>query len=83
MKSNHFKKPFIIVLAVIVVLFLAGLIGTPYLIDLGLERWIASQGPEIGEVENIDFNPFSGRLSMLAIYPFRCTCKCPIMESVI
>jgi hypothetical protein len=59
-----FKKPFMIALAVIVVLFLAGLIGTPYLIDLGLERWIASHGPEIGRVENIDFNPFSGRLSM-------------------
>jgi hypothetical protein len=64
MESNRFKKPLIITLAIIVVLFLAGLIGTPYLIDLGLERWIASQGPEIGKVENVDFNPFTGRLSM-------------------
>jgi hypothetical protein len=64
MKSNRFKKPLIITIAVILALFLAGLIGTPYLIDLGLERWIASQGPEIGKVENIDFNPFTGRLSM-------------------
>ncbi|KPJ98723.1 MAG: hypothetical protein AMJ60_07365, partial [Desulfobacterales bacterium SG8_35] len=64
MKSNHFKKVFISALAVIAVLFLAGLITTPYIIDLGLERWIASQGPEIGRIDNIDFNPFSGRLSM-------------------
>ena len=64
MKSNHFKKPFIIALIVLVALFLAGLIGTPYLIDIGLERWIASQGPEIGKVDNVDFNPFTGRLSM-------------------
>lgn len=64
MKSSRFKKPFIIVLAVIVLLFVAGLIGTPYLIDLGLERWISSRGPEIGKVENIDFNPFTRKLSM-------------------
>ena len=64
MKSNYLKKPFIIVPALLVLLFLAGLIGTPYLIDMGLERWLASQGPEIGQVENIDFNPFSGRLAM-------------------
>ena len=64
MKYRHFIKPFIITCAVIAALFMVGLIGTPYLIDLGLERWIASQGPEIGQVENIDFNPFNGRLSM-------------------
>jgi len=64
MKSNRFKKPIIISFVVIGLLFLAGLLGTPYLIDLGLERWIASQGPEIGQVENIDFNPFSARMSM-------------------
>ena len=64
MKYDFFKKPLIIVPALIVVLFLAGLIGTPYLIDMGIERWISSRGPEIGKVENIDFNPFSGRLSM-------------------
>jgi autotransporter translocation and assembly factor TamB len=64
MKYRRFIKPLIITCAVIAALFLVGLIGTPYLIDLGLERWIASQGPEIGQVENIDFNPFTGRLSM-------------------
>jgi hypothetical protein len=64
MKFEHFKKPFLIAFAVICVFFLAVLIGTPYLIDIGLERWIASRGPEIVQVENIDFNPFSGRLSM-------------------
>jgi hypothetical protein len=64
MKFDFFKKTLIITLALIVGFFLAVLIGTPYLIDMGLERWIASQGPEIGKVDNIDFNPFSGRLSM-------------------
>jgi hypothetical protein len=64
MKSNRFKKPFIIAFIILVALFLAGLIGTPYLIDIGLERWITSQGPEIGKVDNVDFNPFTGRLSM-------------------
>jgi len=64
MKSNLLKKTALIVLAVLSVLFFAGLIGTPYLIKTGIERWIASQGPETGEVENIDFNPFTGRLAM-------------------
>ena len=64
MISKRFKKSFILFLAIIAVLFVTGLIVTPYLIDMGLERWIASRGPEIGQVENIDFNPFSGRLSM-------------------
>ncbi len=64
MKSNYFKKPLIITLVIIIALFLASLIGTPYLIDAGIERWIDSHGPGKGEVENIDFNPFSGRLVM-------------------
>jgi hypothetical protein len=64
MISKLFKKPFILFLASIAFLFVTALIGTPYLIDMGLERWIASQGPEIGHVENVDFNPFSGRLSL-------------------
>ncbi len=64
MKFERFRKPLLVAFAVIVILFLAGLIGTPYLIDMGLERWIASRGPEIVQVENVDFNPFSGRLSM-------------------
>jgi hypothetical protein len=64
MKFNRLTKALGIAFAILVVLFIAGLIGTPYLIDMGLERWIASRGPEIGKVENIDFNPFTGRLSM-------------------
>jgi hypothetical protein len=64
MKTHRIKKSFIIAFAVLAFLFLIGLIGTPYIIDMGLERWIASQGPEIGQVENIDFNPFTGRFAM-------------------
>jgi hypothetical protein len=64
MKSNYFKKPLVIAPVIIMALFLASLIGTPYLIDTGLERWIDSHGPGKGAVENIDFNPFSGRLVM-------------------
>lgn len=64
MSSHHLKKAVIIAFAVIGLLCLAVLIITPYLIDLGIERWIASQGPEIARVENIDFNPFTGSLVM-------------------
>ncbi len=64
MKFNRLTKALGIAFTILVVLFISGLIGTPYLIDMGLERWIASRGPEIGQVENIDFNPFTGRLSM-------------------
>ncbi len=64
MKSQHLKKAVIIPIAVIVLVFLAVLVGTPYLIDIGIERWIASQGPEIAQVDNIDFNPFTGSMIM-------------------
>ncbi|NOQ66995.1 MAG: DUF748 domain-containing protein [Desulfobacterales bacterium] len=64
MKNHRIKKSFIIAFAVLAFLFLIVLIGTPYIIDMGLERWIASQGPEISQIENIDFNPFTGRFAM-------------------
>ncbi|MDX1777058.1 MAG: DUF748 domain-containing protein, partial [Desulfobulbales bacterium] len=64
MKSSRFKKISIIALGVTVLLFLAVLLATPYIMGLTLERWLVSRGPEVGKVKNIDFNPFSGRLSM-------------------
>ncbi len=64
MKSGRAGKSVIIILGVTVSLFAAVLVGTPYLLDLGLERWIVSRGVEVGRIENIDFNPFTGRLSM-------------------
>lgn len=64
MKPRRPVKILILVFSVVLIMFLGGLLAAPYLIDLGLERWLTSQGPEIGKVENIDFNPFTGRLSM-------------------
>jgi hypothetical protein len=61
-KSGRAGKNVIIILGVTVSLFAAVLVGTPFLFDLGLERWIVSRGMEVGRVGNIDFNPFTGRL---------------------
>jgi hypothetical protein len=40
------------------------LITTPYLIDMGIERWMMSRGHGEVQIEDVDFNPFSGRVSM-------------------
>jgi len=40
------------------------LITTPYLIDIGIERWMMSRGRGEAQVEDVDFNPFTGRVSM-------------------
>jgi outer membrane protein OmpA-like peptidoglycan-associated protein len=58
------RHPLSIAATVIGLLVAALLVGTPYLIDMVVERWIASHGPQKGLVEDIDFNPFTGKLAM-------------------
>lgn len=43
-------------------LFLLVLILLPYGLKLGLERWLTATGSTVAGVEDVDFNPFSGRL---------------------
>ena len=38
------------------------LTATPYGIDYAAERWLLSHGLEVGRVEDVDFNPFTGTL---------------------
>lgn len=45
----------------------AVLILTPYAIEQGTIRWLRGQGMEQAEVENVDFNPFTGTLALIGV----------------
>ena len=65
MKLAQFAKhPLTLTALSVGVLFIAVLLTTPYLIDIGIERWMNAHEQGEAQVENIDFNPFTGRLSM-------------------
>ena len=65
MKISQFAKhPLTITVLAGGALFVTLLIATPYLINIGIERWLLSHGPERAHAENVDFNPFTGRLSL-------------------
>jgi outer membrane protein OmpA-like peptidoglycan-associated protein len=40
------------------------LTSTPYFVEIGMEKWLNTHGHGDALVENVDFNPFTGRLSM-------------------
>jgi hypothetical protein len=43
---------------------IAVLIGTPYLIQNKLNKWIVSHGPDRSITENVDFNYFTGKFAL-------------------
>jgi len=62
--SELAKHPLTITFLAGCALFVAVLLTTPYLIDIGIERWMNAHEQGEARVENVDFNPFTGRLAM-------------------
>ena len=58
--KNFIKNPLGIVATVLAVIVLVVLVGTPYLIEKELNKWIVSRGPDRSQMDNVDFNPFTG-----------------------
>ena len=62
--KNFIKHPFGIVAIVLIFIVLTVLVGTPYLIERELNKWIVSRGPDRSQTDNVDFNPFTGRFAL-------------------
>ncbi len=62
--KNFIKHPLGIVAITLTLIALIVLLGTPYVIKRELNKWIASKGPDVVKTDNVDFNPFTGRLSL-------------------
>jgi hypothetical protein len=62
--SRFIKHPLTIAILTGSALFAFVLITTPYVINIGIERWMMSRGDGEVQIEDVDFNPFSGRVSM-------------------
>lgn len=62
--KKFIKHPLSIVAIVFTLIVLIVLIGTPYLIERELNKWIVSRGPDKSHTDNVDFNPFTGRLAL-------------------
>jgi len=61
---NFIKHPLGIVAIVFATIALVVLLGTPYVMKRELNKWILSHGPDSVKTDNVDFNPFTGRLSL-------------------
>ena len=62
--KNFIKHPLGIIATVCVIVALVVLLGTPYLIKRELNKWVVSRGPDRSQTDNVDFNPFTGRLAL-------------------
>ena len=62
--KNFIKHPLGIAAIVLTFIVLTVLVGTPYLIEKELNKWIVSRGPDRSHTDNIDFNPFTGRFAL-------------------
>ena len=63
--SSGRKLPSYIWVAGILLLIVAlVLVGTPFALKWSLERWLADQGAVEIEIDDIDFNPFSGQVAV-------------------
>ena len=61
--NRRWKK----IVAGIIVLVVAALILIPYAIEYGVERLILANGGDAADIEDIDFNPFTGRLALTGL----------------
>ena len=63
-KAPHFLRRnwYWIVFITIPLLAAAILTAVPYGIDYAAEQWLMSQGLDVASVEDVDFNPFTGKL---------------------
>lgn len=57
--TNHRLRRVVISILIITAVVATGL---PYAMQYGLQRWLISQGATYIEIEDIDFNPFTGTL---------------------
>ena len=62
--KNFIKHPLGIIAIAFTLIVLVVLIGTPYIIDRELNKWIVSRGPERSQADNVDFNPFTGKFAL-------------------
>jgi hypothetical protein len=63
-KAPHFLRRnwYWIVFITIPLLAAAILTAVPYGIDYAAEQWLMSHGLDVASVEDVDFNPFTGKL---------------------
>jgi hypothetical protein len=62
--KNFIKHPLGIIALTFTLIALVVLLGTPYVIKKELKKWIISHGSGSVQTDNVDFNPFTGRLSL-------------------
>jgi len=63
-RASPFSSRWFIVSLVILILVLGILVGTPLLIERLAEQWLEQHGGDQVEVEDVDFNPFTGILRL-------------------
>jgi len=62
--KNFIKHPLGIIAIALTLIALVVFLGTPYVIKRELNKWIVSRGPDRSQTDNVDFNPFTGRLAL-------------------
>ena len=63
-QDPFYRRTWIIVLASVAVLFLLLLVVLPHGISYGLQRWLLANGGEAVQLEDIDFNVFTGKAAV-------------------
>jgi len=59
-----YRRTWIIVLAAVAALFLLLLVVLPHGISYGLQRWLLANGGEAVQLDDVDFNVFTGRATV-------------------
>jgi hypothetical protein len=63
-KDPFYRRTWLIVLAAVATLFLLLLVVLPHGISYGLQNWLRANGGESVQLEDIDFNVFTGRATV-------------------
>jgi len=59
-----YRRTWLVVLAITAAVFVLVLVVLPYGISYGLQQWLATNGGDDVQLEDIDFNVFTGRASV-------------------
>ena len=62
--KKFIKHPLGIIALAFSLIALVVLLGTPYVIKRELNKWLISHGSGSVQTDNVDFNPFTGSLSL-------------------
>ena len=62
------RRRWLRVIIVLLALFGLGIAGLPYGIGYGLQWWLKQQGATEAQVADVDFNPFTGRLTIRGLH---------------